>query len=314
MNSYYTYSIYGYIVKCNVKISCLDQITINNECLHDLTISITTVDQNYFRNYDTYNTYYKKYNNYIYLSISDFIEYHIYPENNFIKIYSISENHFISTIFNLPFTLFLSAKGHLLLHTSCLVNNNEILAFSGRKGAGKSTLTSLLSNKLKFFTDDTLSCKYIDNNIILDSGLQQIKVNRDTLKLLYGNDSIFEKLPQNIQGKAYINIENTYKLIENNNLKLTKIFIINRGNYKDFSLYKINNKLQKQILLHSTVVGVEVLGYEFQNEIFTNQCFKYLLNHISLYKLNVPNNLDYVKKNISTLINIINEDNYKKVD
>lgn len=68
------------------------------------------------------------------------------------------ENAFLSTLWNLPFSVWFLLRGELLIH-ACAVNaGSGIILLMGHKGAGKSTLSFLLDRQasLPFFADDTI--------------------------------------------------------------------------------------------------------------------------------------------------------------
>ncbi len=68
------------------------------------------------------------------------------------------ENAFLSTLWNLPFSVWFLLHGELLIHACAVVANNSLILLMGSKGAGKSTLSFLLDHHafLPFFADDTV--------------------------------------------------------------------------------------------------------------------------------------------------------------
>ena len=68
------------------------------------------------------------------------------------------ENAFLSTLWNLPFSVWFLLHGELLIHACAVVANNSLILLMGSKGAGKSTLSYLLDHQasLPFFADDTV--------------------------------------------------------------------------------------------------------------------------------------------------------------
>ena len=89
--------------------------------------------------------------------------------DSFLFFFSI-HNHIIKSFYHISKTQFtfllLKALEYLLqkdkgfiLHASSSIVENELIIFTGKKGAGKSTSIRLLKNKFKPFTDDAILIK-----------------------------------------------------------------------------------------------------------------------------------------------------------
>jgi hypothetical protein len=186
---------------------------------------------------------------------------------------------FISTFFNLPCSVLLLLRSEFLFHACALKGPKGVYLISGEKGAGKSTLSSILMNDdmFSFYADDTIRIDHAGNCF---GPHKYIKLNVDILNLLNLNSNGYE----NIAGKKFIYAGNCKKnenqLYENSHIYC--VLHISRGN-----TFSIKNIDKTTIYTKRNIVGVEFMHASLIQRILS-------LNYVfaNVFQLTVPDNLD----------------------
>lgn len=188
---------------------------------------------------------------------------------------------FISTFFNLPCSVLLLLRGEFLFHACALKGPKGIYLISGEKGAGKSTLSSILINNdtFSFYADDTIRIDHAGNCF---GPHKYIKLNADILDLLDLNKNGYE----NIAGKKFIYAGSGKKdenqLYENSHIYC--VLHISRGStFSIKNIDKTTNYTKRNIVgiefMHASLIRrILSLNYEFDN----------------VLQLTVPDNLDKI--------------------
>ena len=170
--------LYGILVECNYDFfkdlhllsqdsACFDNIE------HHMRIKIDVYDNNPFSHYGVGKINENEY----YFHTCDCC-YQI--GKGYIYVFCKNINIFLETFLNIPFSIyFLINDLGVLLHCSAVYNKNFVLAFSGKKGIGKSTiLEGFLKHNIGnyyFYSDDTLRV-VLDKNNECYSSLPFVKI------------------------------------------------------------------------------------------------------------------------------------------
>ncbi len=298
-NNRYEYCLYGYKVISNMKVDILPPFVSTSSVYDELQMSISITNEELL---EAWNLEYKVTGDIIHLSIGDNIQYDIYLTKNVINIKARRYIILQASLLNLPFALFFAYRNALLLHASGVLYNNKLFAFSGNKGVGKSTLTSILSKKLCFFSDDTILVKNYEFTRCYP-GIQRIKMHEDTYSIYNDSDIHFNEYEKNLQHKAIVNIKNSIcgeQLLEAK--KLEALFVIYRTEKNSVFINPVKSNIAKKALLHSSICGIDSLGKEFNSIIKHNLVYASLFKSIPIYRLHISNDINSVVDNVNMVI------------
>lgn len=281
--SRYFYNFYGYIVDSDVQFpleNCLPSVIsdvkicsqFKNTSLNE-DLSIFVCDEEYI----------------IDSSISSFS---INKNGNIMNAYYCKKENFLTMIFNIPFSLLSFLKGDLLLHACSIEYRNNIIAFCGQKGTGKSTLLSYLCREFYFYSDDTINIKLKSTRLQTFNSCKILKLTEDSISLHKIKD--YSKYERNIQNKLYVPInEIGIKASTGSGLPLKDIyFIIRNPALKKININEINDIFIKSTFLLSNIVGIDYFSADLIFKIQSNELFSYILNHVKFYKLEIPDGLE----------------------
>lgn len=251
------YKIYGMAFETNVEINLLQKL--NDKPIGTNPRIILKNQINFLDDGIKINKLNDKY----ILSISNTLSYTI--DENEICCYTKDYQSFISTLFNIPFSIFFLLRGEFLLHASSIVYNKKLILFCAKKGVGKSTLVNMLNNKeLMLFGDDTI--RVTNSNV----GYRAFNYSK-----LYYETSLdlgcITSSQTNLAGKHYIYFDCNLEQASIGKLCLLtrdeKTYIEPLNNHKDF--FKKN------------IVGIEYMPVELLQKILTienDSCKAYLLH------------------------------------
>lgn len=271
----YYYKIYGLIVKSNIEIDLAENINKKDYSDLEIFLSYDTVDDGnkikLSKNQDKYTLY-----------IPHVAKYLI--EKDYIYCSASSYNSFISTLFNIPFSILCILRGELLLHACSLISEKGLILLCGKKGVGKSTLSVLLdSRNLHLFSDDTIR---LDKNLQGYSAHNYLKLDIKTinqLRLTHSNKT-------NIVNKYYVKFDH-----QNSSAPLYKIFLLNRSNRTYIQ------KLEPYI----NVLKKNIVGIEFFDSTLLAKTLGLKDKTDSAYMLYINSNFDDYVLERDLLVNII---------
>ena len=294
------YFVYGYILKSNKEFHMLTPY--KGEKNQGEIQTRIFIDDNWNRDFNNQSISVDYKENVVILRIGRMVEYQISHTDNQIFVYSTDFAWVESTFLNLPFALLFSQKNMLLLHASSLVIGKKIVPLCAPKGTGKTTVSMGLSRFYSFYSDDTLLLKMENENILAYYGTKHVKLTKDSYDFLIADDC-FERLNKNLQGKAYVevneNIETDLGQIEN------LFFLQRKGN--DVSVKKIFDKFTRKILLHSNICGTGTLGYEYCKIIEKLDLFQFLLNHLDFFKITVRDDKTQLETTLLEIKQVIDD-------
>ncbi len=239
---------------------------------------------------------------------SPIASYTIDVKNRYLEVSSKSQEEIISTLFNIPFSIISSLRGEVLLHASSIMSaHNSVVAFCGKKAAGKSTLVAHLAKMKPFFGDDTLNIKLMDRRLSCYSAGDFIKMSQETFKSVGLKETLFSCYKKNIQGKAYVDCSSAGLLVSDRStdLCLSRIYFVSRHNENRIAIQRIECDLQKRAFLVSNIVGVGYLPAKVVEYIANSSVFKSILKTVELYSLKIPHdiaNINNVARDVGTLI------------
>ncbi len=101
--------------------------------------------------------------------------------------------------------IILHQRGFLVLHGSAVQMDDGAVAFLGRCGDGKSTITAALNNKgYSIISDDVLPVKLDENNIpLLFPSFPTIKLYNDVIEYLNEDYRNYDKIHPEIEKYLY---------------------------------------------------------------------------------------------------------------
>lgn len=277
MTNWYFYKLYGIKIKINQKIIGLKpydnlsedyKIIVNYKAIENEKISIDFID-------NVYTIWLYKYS-----------MVKIYNDIKIIEWDAKDYCSFISTFFNIPFSILCLLKGDCLLHTSTIKRNNQLYGFCAKQGVGKSTLCFLLNDaEYKFFSDDTLS---INNCFRGTRGSSIIKLTDESLNLKKTKNAI---LYENVNDKKCMLLNED----QGSEYPLRYLFFLERTT-SDLNITPIEDKFQRKIVLYDHIVGINYFKY-IQFKMVDDFITSSDMEKIKMYKLKIPNNLNFLKEN-----------------
>lgn len=211
--------------------------------------------------------------------------YFIYPKEYKISVITKSVDRVARTIGNVPMSVLAMSHNYFLLHCSSVLINNQLYAFMGDKGAGKSTIAYKLI-RLKGaipFSDDavlfTLRGVYSRGNIY--------KVFR---KDYIDNAPFFEKFTpyffDEITEKVYLEYDNN-RQIQNFLPHINTIFWLQRSTERNYRQESIDDKNTKRIMILNNLVGCKKLSKYFTLYILNN-LIETIVSETKMEILHVP--------------------------
>lgn len=219
--------------------------------------------------------------------------YHLLLKEKIIVVRAISMDMVFFTLFNVPFSFMLNSLGMVMLHSSSCILNNRLLAFTAEKGVGKSTLLlKMLQYGVRMYSDDSLTIA--DNNYLSFNSHSALKTKDEKLCKLCGDEK-------------YVYDERIQKFIFEGDVvpqcrRLDRIYVLQRGNYDDYSILEINRRSERIAVLLNGIVGIKYYNNKQKFKLLKSPVFQELLENMSIYYLFVP---DEKKMGIKKLDGII---------
>lgn len=243
---------------------------------------------------------------------SPIASYVLMPNLNQIQVKYNSVEDIRSTIFNLPAAVWAAYKNEVLLHSSSICVNNNIIAFCAPKGTGKTTLVSMLGKCQPVFSDDTIYLSNEKNKISCYSQLKSLKFTKKTFTyFLDANEAIFDSAPKTVQNKAYIPLETMglkcFKETGSIPPKLKSIFLLHRENLNNIKIKSINSPIEKTSILLENCVGTEYFSAEMIKNILKSKIFTLLLNDVAFFNLYIPSSFSFLENNYEKIMNAVME-------
>ncbi len=251
----------------------------------------------YYENYDN-----KSNGESVVIDFNYNLTYIIYQNDNLIEVYTDSDEKVISSFFNVPLSIYMMRDNAVILHTSSIEIEGKIFAFCGEKGAGKSTLTFLLSQTYNFFSDDTLLLKKEKGGLYARNIISIMRLCKDTYEKITQLNN-FDNYQHNVVGKAYVSPENVnFKTSCVNFGQLKAIFFIKRISEPIFKLHKIDSSIVKYINIVNNIVGSHYIRNEWLLEEHTKELLKPIVDNVTMYKLYLPSNFEFIKENFTQFL------------
>ena len=243
---------------------------------------------------------------------SPIASYVLMPNSHQIQVKYNSIEDIRSTIFNLPAAVWAACKNEVLLHSSSICVNNNVIAFCAPKGTGKTTLVSMLGKCLPVFSDDTIYLSNEKNKISCYSHLKSLKFTKKTFTFFCdANEAIFNSTPKTVQNKAYVSLERLglkyFKETRTITPTLKSIFLLHRENSNGFVIKSINSPIEKTSILLENCVGLEYFPSEMIKNILKSKTFALLLNDIAFFNLYIPSSFSFLANNYEKIANAVME-------
>jgi len=278
MNKYYM--IYGILTRTNFQIDILTEHDPSSNVGLDIEFHSISDFNESFKNGKT---------------VVDFhfdLFYLIDPLKRSITVFSDDINKVVSSIFNIPFGVFLATTtDRVLIHGSAVLINDQICVFSGNKTIGKSTLTHLLSSYYPFAGDDTI-CVSLDKKHICSSSGSFIRIDKTILDQL----ELSKIKGYNISGKAYYFPDSVIDLTDpgKSGIPLGRICFLERKDTAQIEIEEISSVIKKKIYLANNIIGNEYLSFDCINNAVNS------LTRIPAFKMTIPNSIPLLKKSLES--------------
>lgn len=250
----YYYKIYGLCVQSDL---CIEEaIQIDENCNMDVTVKTYDIDSCI---YNKKETSWSK--DFISFYIEDVAIYQIVKGN---EIYIFKEkeadiDELKCFLLGSSFGFLMIQRGHIALHGSCMVQDNNGIIITGESGAGKSTTATWLSLKgYKFISDDVTAIKYSDGKAKVFIAYPQRKLCADAALMLGYNINLLKKLYKTQDKYAVRLKENEY--VKEANLGL---------------IVELGINIESQELIVKELVGHEKM-YSFMSNIYREGLFRKL--------------------------------------
>ena len=214
---------------------------------------------------------------------------------------SINQNTLRSLILSQGMGIILHQRGFLVLHGSAVQMDDGAVAFLGRCGDGKSTITAALNNKgYSIISDDVLPVKLDENNIpLLLPSFPTIKLYNDVIEYLNEDYRNYDKIHPEIEKYLY----KTKNMVKLDFTQFNTIYILDKAGKNEIRLLKPQEKL---ISLIKNTYPKSMFGpiEKTQN---LKQCTT-LLKNVEIKQLNVTHSF----KKLGQLIEIVENDIFDK--
>ena len=271
---WYRYVIYGKKVLSNIDMPLLNETYEDSPA--DLSLSVE------FGDLPSCDKVLIDYSDHKYsILLGDLAWYTIDYLNSSISCVAKNKEVLFSTLFNIPFSIYFTVKGDILLHACTLLHDKNLIGIAGNKGIGKSTLSCLLSfSPLSQYSDDTIRITY---DHIAYRAHNLTKHTAETAEL-FNED--YQILPKNITNKIYVSLSP-----KSEPKFLHSVIQLQRGNSIRFE--RIESDVIKRQIYVRNIVGVEWFNKDLLKIAYSNDQFK----NMKVFKLIVPNNLQFLADN-----------------
>nr|MDD6336599.1 hypothetical protein [bacterium] len=266
----FVYNVYGKGLISNVRMPLLEGASAPPEGGVELFV---TIDKTYNRNAHDIRIY-PQGQSYMAL-LGRLAQYTIYPDQNKVLCTAISHEAMFSTLFNIPYSVYLAAKGELLLHACTMLYKERAICFVGDKGTGKSTLTGLLnSDELILIADDTVR---IDKQNMVYRAHNLVKFTPESMEIIHNRHVLQHK---NIAGKSYVKIDTPFI-----SAQIGMVVQLARSN-DGIRLTDIHDMMAKRRIYIGNVVGLQYFPAEL-----ICKAMRFGWSNIFFCKLHIPGTL-----------------------
>lgn len=153
------YTVNGLVVSCNIELPIFPEWRGPKDD-DDLRIECNTTGRPLREVRGSIDVFYD--NGAYHIRLANIAHYAISNAGREMLVTSHDVSGITATIQNLPMSVAMLLKGRLLFHASATVFGEQVVAFCGPKGVGKSSLCAHLAKERFFFADDTLAIHYDD--------------------------------------------------------------------------------------------------------------------------------------------------------
>ena len=182
------------------------------------------------------------------------------------------------------FGALLHQRGFLVIHGSAIAVNDECYIFTGRSGAGKSTIAAALHQSgYKPIADDVCAIVFSENQAIVYSELKVIRLWEDSLIQLGMNPDVLQHSRQNLDKYNFTVGQNDSTVVP-----LKGLYFLSANGAPEVSLELMEGKEKIKTLLTNTYRRRYLDGLGLKEKHFI-QCSE-LAKKISIKKINRPKN------------------------
>lgn len=284
----FQYSIFNKTIESNIElIKFKDYQTAS--LYSDIVLNITIVHPKNIREHLDYNDI-NIYDDNICISMNKY--------SNKIYITTYDVDIFYNIFFNIPLGVWAILHNYLLLHSSSIKIGDNVYAFCGKKGIGKSTLLNILSKYSMFYSDDQLLLED-KRDVLCNPSFPIIKLNKDIYHQYFSHIKSKQRF-----GKYILKAEDVYGNCSFEKSKLQHIFFLKRYQGSSFKIQKIENDIEKRFLLLSNTIGKSFfLNSKYETYLLDNDMIHQINKKVKMSYLYLPdiscyNNMDLFIKEI----------------
>jgi len=193
--------------------------------------------------------------------------------------------------------LLLYQRGFLVLHGSSIKINNDVVAFLGNRGTGKSTTAiNLYKKNYPILTDDILAINFDDKGFPhVYPGYPHVRLSEESYNHIKDETSILTPI-HTLVGKVFCDASRGFSP---ETVRLKRIYLLERGNQTRISTLNSQKNLI-DLIYHSVANNIFLVNDQSNN---LTQCVN-LINNVIIQRLEVIHSF----KDMSKLINLIEDD------
>lgn len=239
------------------------------------------------------------------VTVSPYGHYVVDVSKQQIDAYCPNINALISTLFNLPFSVYALFTNRVLLHATGIRTPHGLILFSGDKGAGKSTFATAACKKhdnIQLFCDDTVLA---DSEGHFFRGDNHIKLCDDTATE-YTEQNEFSGRT-NVTGKKYVCLEKTSP--EYVSYAAKGLYVLSRRKQAGWVIRNCENNSLRTSILFGCIVGIGVMPISLYRNISSNPTFKRLANELPIGRIYLEDNRNCLEQTVSEIMSSFQEAN-----
>ncbi|MDD3225750.1 MAG: hypothetical protein PHX70_13810 [Clostridium sp.] len=283
---YYTYLVYGLIVKSQMPLSELTVYKTLGECKVDVTISFRKIPESIKNKINNgKKCCFEK--NEIWFCIENTAIYYIKDTNAIeVEVFKGANRQNVKTfLLGSAFGMLLIIRKSIAIHGGAAVINGNGIIVTGDSGAGKSTLTAALREKnCEFLADDvTVIGEDQNNNLTIMPGYPQQKLCRDAVeKFKYYKNKSIKKIDEG-RDKYSVAIENNFRKNASN---LKAIYELSTSDVDKVEVHKVKGR-EKLYTIFKNIYRFQLVDYIGIDPIYLKKCLNVAKN-IEIYKILRP--------------------------
>lgn len=210
----------------------------------------------------------------------------------YIDVFCIDVDVFLETFINVPMSIYITFNQlGLLLHSSSVEKDERVVAFSGKKRVGKSTILQSIRNHNElgytFYSDDTLRIQP-DGSVFPSLPIIKSEVPLEAPLIINASNN---------KGVYLVDDEKCTHKYENPHQMDRIIFLRNRSN--ELACSHISNKELSKILVCQNISGYPIFTDELKELAYKSA---HAIDSIKCYLVSFPNDISALSDSLSKIL------------